>query len=207
MNLILIAGPAGEPVTLDELKIQRRLPDSHDEDNELARLIAAARQQYEQYECQTRVQLLTATYEARFDTFPDDDGRIVLPVPPLQTVESITYVDSDGNEQTYGTLDGSPATILEYAIDTKSIPEKGEIQLAYSYSWPTIQSVANAVRIRFTAGYGDEPASVPERIRNWILMLAATMHEHREFEIVGGNISKFDFVDRMIDRDRRYEIV
>lgn len=207
MNLILVTGPTSEPVTLEELRLQRRLPEGHDDDNELARYISAAREQYENYECQTKVQLINATYEARFDEFPEDDGRIVLPLPPLGTVTSITYIDAGGTEATFGLDEASPPAVVGYTVDARGIPQKGEIQLAYGYSWPTIQAVANAVRVRFTAGYGATPEHVPADIRNWILMLAATLHEHREFEIVGGNISKFDFVDRMIDRYRRYEVV
>ncbi len=91
-RLRLITPPAMEPVTLAEAKLHARI--DHDlEDGLLATFIAAARQHGEQL---TGRQFVEAAYELSLDGFPCGDDPIELPKPPLQAVESISFVDRDG---------------------------------------------------------------------------------------------------------------
>lgn len=179
MPLRLITAPAAEPVTLQEAKDSLRV-DGIDEDVRITRHIINARRQAEAY---TERQLVTATWELVLDAFPP---VIRLPRPPLQSVESITYIDDAGVVQTldpgvYKVLAGEPARIVP----------------AYNQAWPSVLPEPDAVVIRFVAGYGD-PAAVPEDIKDWMLIQIGTLYEHREGVVVGQAPAAMPFVDNLL---------
>ena len=84
---------------------------------------------------------------------------------------SIKYKDAAGDESTLSSAN--------YVVDTDSQP--GRIRLTSAGSWPggTLYP-ASAIRVRFTAGYGDAPAAVPYNLRMAVLLLAGHYYEHRE---------------------------
>jgi uncharacterized phiE125 gp8 family phage protein len=163
--LILVTPPASEPVSLNEMKLHLRV-DHSDEDALIQALITAARQHAETV---TRRQLVTATWELREDAFPPG-LEWMLPLPPLRSVTSIKYLDENGVEHMFSSAN--------YIVDTASEP--GRIVLKSGSSWPGGPLYpANAVRVQFTAGYGDA-ADVPEPIRAAIKLLVGHLYEHRE---------------------------
>ena len=86
---------------------------------------------------------------------------IDLPRPPLQSVESIQYIDTAGNVQTLAPED--------YVVDASS-GEIGRVALAWNRFWPITRCSINSVVIQFTAGYGDAAEDVPQAIRQGILI-------------------------------------
>ena len=167
-SIVQTTPPDAEPISLDEAKAQSRLDaDLTDEDTLLAAYIAAARGAIEN---ETGRQLVTATYELRLDAFPRRERYMAIPRPPLQSVESIVYLDSSG----------APQTMDEalYAADTASDP--GVIALASTASWPATLWQRNAVTITYMAGYGDEPTAVPGPLRAALLLWVAALYEQRE---------------------------
>lgn len=173
MALTLVTGPAGEPVDVEAAKAHLRV-DIDDDDDLIGGLIVAARQHVEAH---TRRALMTQTWELVRDYFPA--GGIRVPLPPLQSVESITYIDEDGGE---GVV---PAE--DYLVDTAQQP--GRIVLRNGASWPavTLQEVGG-VRVRFTAGYGDAE-DVPQGIKQAILLLVGTLYENREDTLVAQGVT------------------
>jgi len=91
------------------------------------------------------------------------------PLPPLQSVTSIKYLDTAGDEQT---LDSAA-----YRVDIYSHPAR--ITPAYGYTWPALRDVINAITIEFVTGYGDEVTDVPEDLRHAIRLLAAHYFDER----------------------------
>lgn len=138
MPLKLITAPAAEPVSLADAKAHLRVDHAADDDL-IAALIAAAR---EDAEHRLGRALVMQTLEQVCDAFPAD-GDIELPNPPLASVTSVKYLDSDGVEQTLSTS--------LYDVDSDSAP--GEIHRAYGVTWPSTRCVENAVRARYVAGY------------------------------------------------------
>ncbi len=191
MTLKLITEPAAEPVTLDELKAQCRV-DGTDEDALLTALIVAARQQCEQ-ELGGR-SLITQTWERSIDAFPCSE--IELGMGPLQAVGPITYADVDGAQQT---LDSAA-----YVGDTTQEP--GWALPADGYEWPATLDTAGAVKVRFTAGFGDAASDVPQAIRQWILLRASTLYKFRESVAAGVSVTELPgrYIDSLIDRWRVY---
>jgi uncharacterized phiE125 gp8 family phage protein len=165
MTRKLVTGPTSEPVTLTEAKAQTRV-DGTDDDTFLTRLIQVARETVEMI---ARRALFTQTWDLVLDDWPDDD-EIVIPLPPLQSITSITYVDEDG---TTTTLDTST-----YVVDTYREP--GLVLLASGASWPAVTlAESSAIRVRFVAGW-DDVDEIPQRYKQAALLLIGHLYEHRE---------------------------
>ena len=158
--------PTEEPVTLDELKEALHIIGS-DEDNYLRASLIAAR---DEIESALHRQFMTATYVLYLDWFPP---IIRLPKSPVQSVESIKYLNAQG---TLETLD--PA---EYQTDL--ISEPARITESENGQWPTLQSATfNTVRVEFIAGYPSR-AAVPDVMKLAIKMRSGDFFEHREAQL------------------------
>jgi len=162
MSLKLVTAPADEPVTLIEAKDHLRV-DGSDDDALISVLITAASKWAEEY---TGRQFVTATWDWFLDGFCPSFSA---PLPPLQSVTSIKYLDTAGAEQT---LDSAT-----YRVD--AVSEPGRIALDYGKTWPSTYSVINAVTVRFVSGYG-AAAAVPEPIRQAMLILIGELYEQRQ---------------------------
>lgn len=118
--------------------------------------------------------------------------EIFVPLPPLQSIDAIKYVDQDGNQQT---LDPT-----QYLVD--SVREPARITPAYGASWPQTRNQANAVEVDFTCGYGASGSSVPSDILDWMLMRIATLYENRTGIAIGQRLTEVelptDFVDGLL---------
>jgi uncharacterized phiE125 gp8 family phage protein len=169
VGLTLITAPAIEPLKLASAKLHLRQEET-DDDDLIKILIVACREHAEMF---TRRQFLTATWELSLDKFPAGIAEIKIPRPPLQSVSSIKYDDLDGNEQT---LDSAV-----YDVDTGVEP--GIVRLAYNQSWPSTRSQANAVRIRFLAGWTTIDL-VPKSIRQALLLHISHLYDHPDAVVV-----------------------
>lgn len=174
MGLKLITPPIEEPITLLEAKSHLRI-DIDDDDALITALIKAAREHAEMI---TRRSFITQTWELSLDNWPYGD-ELVLPLPPLQTVLSVKYIDSAGIEHLFETD--------KYIIDASSEP--GRIVLKSGYAWPSeILQTANAIHIQFIAGYGSTAevpqAEVPQTVKQAMLLMIGWWYEQREAAII-----------------------
>jgi uncharacterized phiE125 gp8 family phage protein len=172
MRLELLSPPATEPVTLAEVKTRLRIDDASD-DAGVTRLIASATKHAESI---TRRAFVTQSWALTLDAFPA--GSISLPLPPLQSVEEITYIDSTGATLTLATT--------EYLVDKNGMI--GMIHRAYNKQWPITRTQPMAVRIKFTAGYGNATA-VPSDLASAMMLLVAHWDQNREPVVVGTIVS------------------
>lgn len=148
-------------------------------------LLAAARQELDGADGWLRRALITQTWELVLDSFPvatwkNPFGGIRLPLPPLQSVTSITYLDAAGTAMVLAAS--------AYVVDAAAQP--ATIRPVYNTLWPSTRPVANAVTVRFIAGYGAAAGDVPAPIRLWLQQRVATRYEHREQLIAGTMISE-----------------
>ena len=191
MGLKLVTLPEVEPVTLEEAKAHLRL-DSDADDAYVSALVTAARERVELF---LRRALITQVFEYTLDGFPASPARIYatsvidLPRPPLQSVESIKYIDTAGNVQTIAPED--------YVADASS-NEIGRVALAWNRFWPITRCSINSVIIQFTAGYGDAGEDVPQAIRQGILIEVSNLYENREDVVVGQAISMLSLSERLL---------
>lgn len=161
----LITAPTVEPIDVATLKSWCRI-DVPDEDTLLTALcIPAAR-----LACENAIgrALLEQTWEVVLDAWPSASA-IELPRSPALAITSVKYINTSGVETT---LDPSA-----YALDKDSEP--GWLLPAYGTDWPEARFTANAIRVRYTAGYGTTAADVPQSLRMWIALHAAAHYEGR----------------------------
>ena len=193
MGLKLITAPADYPVTLEECRSHLEV-DYTDKDTLIEMYLRAAVDEAEQF---TGRSLVQQTWDYYLDGFPDDESAIEVPRPPLIEIGGVYYVDSAGDEQL---LDTSV-----YRIDGSAEPAR--LSLGYGQSWPTLQAVSNAVRIRFTSGYIDDSSpsgeDVPPSIKAAILLTVGTMFASRENIVVGQSVAMLPWGAEQLLRNYR----
>lgn len=155
MRVITVTEPAVEPWVLNDVKAMLAIPDTGS-DTAITSYIQSARRQAEHF---LQRKLITQTLERALHDFPAD--AIELPFGPVQSITSVKYIDADGVEQTIDSAN--------YSLDTYSM--KVWCRPAYSYTWPSPRSIANAVKVRYVAGYGDAGSDVPDDILQAMLLL------------------------------------
>lgn len=171
-----------EPVTLAEAK-DHAIVWVPDHDSMIERMISAARSAAEQI---TGRSLALSTWENWLDAFPDE---IKLLWPPILTIEEVTYVDPDGTTQVLSSS--------LYSLDLRSEP--GWLLPAYGTDWPETRDVANAVKVRYTAGYG---SSCPEDVKLWILAQVRNWYDNRSPVITGTIVAENPYLDGLLDKAR-----
>lgn len=174
MGLVMLTGPAEEPVGVEEAKAHLRVSTGAD-DALIGSLIAAAR---EHVEARCRRALVTQVWDLYLDAFPAGE-EIELAMPPLRAVESVTFFRDDG---TSGVMSS-----LEYVVD--AVGEPGAVVLAKGAGWPSAElRPRNGVRVRFEAGYGGAE-DVPRAIRQAVLLIVGALYENREQVIVAQGVN------------------
>ncbi|HFL2188696.1 TPA: head-tail connector protein [Pseudomonas putida] len=167
MGLQLLEAPTAQAVSLEVAKKHLRIaPDDTDQDDEVARIVRAATAWAERI---TQRALCLQRWRLHLDGFPC--GAVLVPRPPLQSVEAVSYTDSVGSVQT---LDAAGYIVNPFDI-------LGRVSLAQGQAWPATRKQAMSVRIDFTAGY----AEVPEDIVSAILLLVGHLDQNREQVVTG----------------------
>lgn len=159
MNLTVITPPEEEPVSIATVKLHLRVDTSAD-DALIGVYLQAAR---ELGEGLARRAFVTQTLRLVLDAFPT--GPLKLPRPPLQSVESVTYLDANGNEHEW----------TDFSVDARSEP--GVIVFNSTPSASLFES--GAVAVEFIAGYGAD-TDVPQTFVTAILQTVANWYELRE---------------------------
>jgi len=102
--------------------------------------------------------------------FPSAQGVIVLPYPPLISVDAIAYTDTGGNLVTM-----DPAS---YAFTPNATP--GRLQPNWGTVWPIARPQIDSVRITFRCGFGPDPSDVPAEYGFAIAELLGAKYRNRE---------------------------
>ena len=169
LNITVSVAPTEYPVDFDLVKAH--LVVEHAEDDLLieAYIESVVSQLDPPYGILGRA-MVTQQLQYWAESFPS--GKILkIPCPPLQSVESVKYYDSDEALQT---LASGNYTVVKHK-------EPGYVELGSDKSWPTSLSDRKyPVQVNFTAGYGDDYESVPVNLRHWIMMSVADLYLQRE---------------------------
>lgn len=156
MRLVLVDPPAKEPLTAVEAKSRLNIGDEVSNDVVDA-FIAAARQQIDGADGWLGRALITQTWRGTLDSFPYRE--IEVPLPPLQEIVSVSYLDGEGE---FVELDPDQYEVLQ--------GQRPVIVPAHGTNWPSVPRRPGAVTIEFVAGYGDDAEDVPEPIRSAIAL-------------------------------------
>lgn len=201
MGYKLVTAPSGEPLSLQEAKVHCRVFIT-DDDTLIGALIVAARQYAEQLTARCFV---TQTWQLVLDSFPGvglagyapwgqtfglPGNAILLEKGPIQSVDSITYVDMAGATQTLAST--------EYIADLSS--QLVRITPKFGKVWPIALPQIASVTVAFTAGYGAASA-VPQGLKQWLLLRIAALYENREEFVTGRSIvcTPLPFIDGLLD--------
>jgi uncharacterized phiE125 gp8 family phage protein len=161
MNNTIIQQPLIEPVTLDEVKTYLRV-DTHQENPLLEQLIKSARRMIEDY---TGRALITQVH--RVISSLDVQGCLTLPMAPFQELADLPEL-----------IEGKRVEkICNYRLD-KTRPQ------ARVFINHRLADEIN-VQIDYRCGYGDKADSVPDPLRQGILLLVADLYENRPGEAIG----------------------
>lgn len=161
MNLRVITQPATEPVSTATAKSHLRVDHSAD-DALIDSYIKTAR---ELGEGLARRAFITQTLELVLDEFPAD-LKLKLPRPPLQSVTSVKYLDSENVEHTF----------TDYVVDARSEPGV----VTFNSTPGVALAESGAVAVRFVAGYGTSASNVPSVFVQAIMQSVAHFYEFRE---------------------------
>lgn len=155
-RLTLITAPVAKVLSLDEAKEHLRV--DHDDENTLIEaLIAAATAWLDGWSGVLGMCLEAQTWEMSLDRFPARE--FCIPLGPVASIDAITYIDSEGSEQTL--------SLTEY--------ETAGARIRPVSGWPATSAKYDAVKVRFTAGNG-----TPENIKHVVRLLIAHWYENRE---------------------------
>lgn len=203
MGLKLVTAPTAFPVTRDQAKAHLRV-DTDDDNASIDAFIEAATDVAESFQGRA---LIDQTWDLYLDAWPEPvwSGirrvyEIRIPKPPLIEVVGVFALDSAGAEQ--------PVNSALYTIDPANEP--GRVVLK-SGSWPTLPDLANAVRVRFRAGYVDNSSSpavgvVPKATFAAILIIVADLYANRESVVIGQTVEKVPYAAESLMRRHRFDL-
>jgi uncharacterized phiE125 gp8 family phage protein len=186
------SAPSVDPLTVAEAKAHLRVDHTTD-DSYIESLIKAARVTCENFQNRAYI---TQTRKLYLDDFPGVNCPIELPFAPLQSVSSLTYVDTDGTTQTWATSN--------YQVDTKAQP--GTVEPVDGVTYPLVYpNKRNAVIITYICGYGATSASVPESARHAMRLLISDWYNQREDTVIGNIVNSLPMgVEALLWQDRIY---
>lgn len=186
-NLTRVTAPADPLISLDDAKAHVRASDYDEDDDYLTALVEAAASHIEGPTGVGRV-MVTQTWRGTLDSLP---SSFSIPLGPVQSITSITYVDQAGETQTVPPAD--------YHTDFDRHPA-----LVAFFKRPTdVANVPGAVKVTFVAGYG-EPADVPAMVRHAARLLVGSWFKNREADTEAKLSEPPIGVTRILNQIRRF---
>lgn len=163
----IVSGPASTPVSVSQAKDELRI-DTSDHDTRLGRYVAAATAYVQ---AMTGLRLVTQTIDIKCDDWGDLSA---IPVGPVQSITSVTYVDTDGATQTASTS----------VYEARLTGLNPHLVLKYQQVWPVAQ-FGSQITVRAVVGY----TSVPDDVTSALLVLIRAMNDEGELGGVQDTVS------------------
>lgn len=159
----VITPPTLYPVTVDEVRSQLRLGDDSPFDAEIERYIKTSTNWALRY---TGRHFLDTVLEGYTNVL--NGNPIEITDGPVKEITSIEYWE-------YGATDYQELNTDLYALENTGLT--ATIHFLDAFSAITLANKWDAVKITFTAGYGDA-TKVPEEIKDALIMKAARLFTH-----------------------------
>lgn len=134
---------------------------THPDDSLVQTYLAAAHQHAEHH---TGTAIGSQVIELALDAFPN--GAIRLTPGPVASVSSVKYLDTAGVEQTLSSS--------LYALDDFATP--AWLTEAFGTLWPATLDAANAVKVRYTAGFN----TIAPALKSALLLMVGHLYANRE---------------------------
>lgn len=185
----VITPPATLPVTIAVIKEHARLVGSDVPDDYITQTIGVAT---EYIQTETGRRFISQTLDITIDRFPGyvgnrmnpyafNDNRIELPIAPIASVTSITYLEPNND---------TPVVLQVANYITSLVREPCRILPAANTVWPFSDPLKpDGVKIRVVAGYANQDA-VPYLARQAICFMCAHLLYNRNDYITGTIVAK-----------------
>jgi uncharacterized phiE125 gp8 family phage protein len=164
MSLARLSGPPDVVVSLAEAKAHLRL-DHGDDDALVAGHIRAAQDSIDGASGWLGRALTLQQWRLTLDHFPWT-GVVAIPMPPCQSVDSLTYIDTDGAEQ----------SIVDYVVHGIGGATPARLAPAYGARWPATRCQGDVVSVTFTCGWPSF-SDVPESVRAAVLLMTQGLYD------------------------------
>lgn len=166
-SLVRSVAPAVRPLTLAEAKNALNIHETDGErDVYVEHLIDTAVSFVDGKNALGRA-MITQTWQQWVGMSP---GEVPVLMTPFQSLTGVHYYDDAGVLQ--------QATLSNFeAVGT---PDETVVRPKDGFAWPTTQRRPDAIRLTYTAGYGDAASDVPPEVRQAMLMMIAHWHLQRE---------------------------
>jgi|9_EtaG_2_1085328.scaffolds.fasta_scaffold00083_14 uncharacterized phiE125 gp8 family phage protein len=177
-------------LTVSEAKKHLRVSTSSD-DTYIESLLHAAQQEFERY---CNVSVIQKTFYQYCDTWCDTTQLYNSPAANsgALNVDAITYYNLNNVITTWNATN--------YLVDGASAPAR--VSLNVDKDYPDIADRKNAIIIQYTSGF-KKAGSVPQGIKQAILILVGQWYENRQEAIVGRSVGSIPMTARYImDRYR-----
>lgn len=193
MPLYLVTKPTAAALSRAAVKQHLRVEAANTDDDDLIdALIEAVTSHLDGRDGVLNRALVAQIWDLKLDAFPysgcasrwsRDGYSISVPLPPLISVTSIKYVDTDNAEQTFNASG--------YHVVGAGGGQPARIQLRDGVSWPSLSSTwPEPVTVRLLAGYVDttnSPATgaIPAAIIAAMKLTIGHLYANRESVVVG----------------------
>lgn len=169
-RLSLVTGPSAPPISRDDAKRDARV-EGQDNDDLISDLIDRATALIDGPHG-IGICMVSQQWRLTLDCFPP---VIRIPLGPVISVDTVTYVDGDGVTQTWDAAN--------YRVNNAG--DLVTIEPAYGVSWPSTRAISGAVAVTFTSGYLNTAVSppsgvIPADLRGAVSMLVAFWFNQRE---------------------------
>ncbi|WP_417848374.1 head-tail connector protein [Thalassoglobus sp.] len=163
MEALTITTPAATlPISVADLKTHMRITHSADDDY----ITDLAWMAYAWIEREADITISETSYSLVLSQF---DPVVIIPKPPVQSLDSLTYYDTDNQSQSL-----SVGTDFYLVNSTKQAAMLTPVE-----RWPSVFDRPDAINIEFTCESDPVPHQVPHLMR----LLVGAAYEFREGEI------------------------
>lgn len=170
---ILITAPTAKPVSVAEAKAHLRV-DVSDEDTYIGTLIDAASAHLDGWTGQLGQAICEQTWRDQWDDF---SSVMRLNLYPVQSVSSVKYIDTNGDEQT---IDAANYYLMK-------LDGTWFVVFKFNYTFPALSVMDRpAVTIEYVAGYDTVPAAICHAIK----LIVGAWYENREETIIGVPVAR-----------------
>ncbi len=194
MGFTLVAAPDGLPVELADLKRDLRI-DGTDSDERLIGLLEAAVAYLDGPNGRLGHCLVQQTWDWTFDQFPlRADEAVRIPLAPVISVTSVTYVDGNGDSATWS------SALWQLA----NAGHRARLAPAYGQTWPSARRQLDAITVRLVLGYARETGqvpghAVPAALKRGLTWLVSHWNENGEPTVAGNAIELPHHLNRIFD--------
>ena len=172
-----------------EAKAHLNIIDDSDDDDLIADYIVSARHAIEEH--QNRALASSQDWQAGYKCF-SWTRFLEIPRPPLVSVDSVKYYDTNNTEQT--------VSASNYVVDD-SADGPACLKLTDNFSFPALSDDYQApVKVNFTAGY--TASNFPKTIKQGILKLVSDLYETRGSHVIGTSIAEMPTFKYLINQKK-----